>query len=66
MELLDDKKEAPPAFDAETSGLHVADGELINVSGHVQELDRTFGIWSICSIGVVSAFSASTSTSKPG
>ena len=54
MELLDDKKEAPPAFDAETSGLHVADGELINVSGHVQELDRTFGIWSICSIGVVS------------
>jgi hypothetical protein len=28
-------------------------GELVNSSGHVQELDRNFGFWSICSIGIV-------------
>lgn len=26
--------------------------ELINASGHVQELDRSFGFWSICSASV--------------
>ncbi|GAB7352326.1 hypothetical protein MBLNU459_g2772t1 [Dothideomycetes sp. NU459] len=26
---------------------------LVNVSGHVQELDRNFGFWSICAIAVV-------------
>lgn len=26
--------------------------ELINVSGHVQELDRSFGVWSICGMSV--------------
>lgn len=26
---------------------------LVNVSGHVQEVDRNFGFWSICAIGVV-------------
>ncbi|KAF2717998.1 putative choline transport protein [Polychaeton citri CBS 116435] len=30
------------------------EGELINVSGHVQELDRTFGVWSICNMAVMS------------
>ncbi|TKA47391.1 hypothetical protein B0A49_12360 [Cryomyces minteri] len=30
------------------------EGEVINVSGHKQELDRNFGFWSICAIGVVS------------
>lgn len=30
-------------------------GRVINVSGHVQELDRNFGIWSICSIGIVTS-----------
>ncbi|TKA41466.1 hypothetical protein B0A49_13291, partial [Cryomyces minteri] len=28
------------------------EGEVINVSGHKQELDRNFGFWSICAIGV--------------
>jgi hypothetical protein len=28
-------------------------GGLVNTSGHVQELDRNFGFWSICSIGIV-------------
>jgi hypothetical protein len=31
----------------------VAVGELLNVSGHVQELDRNFGFWSICAISIV-------------
>ncbi|MGI4796920.1 MAG: hypothetical protein ACRYG8_23290 [Janthinobacterium lividum] len=26
---------------------------LVNVSGHIQEVDRNFGFWSICAIGVV-------------
>jgi hypothetical protein len=26
--------------------------ELVNASGHKQELDRNFGIWSICAISV--------------
>jgi choline transport protein len=28
-------------------------GELVNTSGHVQELDRNFGFWSICAISIV-------------
>ena len=27
--------------------------ELVNTSGHVQELDRNFGFWTICAISVV-------------
>jgi hypothetical protein len=27
---------------------------LVNASGHVQELDRNFGFWTICAISVVS------------
>lgn len=30
------------------------EGELINVSGHVQEMDRSFGFFSIASIGILS------------
>ena len=26
--------------------------KAINASGHVQELDRSLGLWSICNIGV--------------
>ncbi|KAF1988487.1 amino acid transporter [Aulographum hederae CBS 113979] len=29
------------------------DGILINASGHVQELERNFNFWSICSVGIV-------------
>jgi hypothetical protein len=28
-------------------------GGLVNTSGHVQELDRNFGFWSICAISIV-------------
>jgi choline transport protein len=31
----------------------VAIGEIVNVSGHVQELDRNFGFWSICAVSIV-------------
>ena len=27
---------------------------LVNTSGHVQELDRSFGLLSLCSIGIMS------------
>ena len=28
-------------------------GDLVNTSGHVQELDRSFGIWSVCAVSVM-------------
>jgi amino acid transporter len=28
-------------------------GDTVNVSGHVQELDRSFSVWSICCIGIM-------------
>lgn len=28
--------------------------ELVNASGHVQELDRNFGLFSICAIALIS------------
>ena len=27
--------------------------EILNVSGHVQELDRSLGFWSICAVSIV-------------
>jgi choline transport protein len=30
----------------------VRTGEIINASGHVQELDRNFSLLSICSVGI--------------
>ena len=32
---------------------HPEIAELINTSGHVQQLDRNFGFWSICAVSVV-------------
>lgn len=29
------------------------DKNIVNVSGHVQELDRSFSVWSICCIGIL-------------
>lgn len=45
---VDEKQYALPAGDAEHAII-----ETVNVSGHVQELDRNFGLWSICSIGIL-------------
>lgn len=47
------EKQQPPPVDGQDSGPE--DGEiLVNSSGHVQELDRSFGFFSICSIGILS------------
>ena len=45
----DEEKTQVPAIDAG----NVDVGEIINVSGHPQELDRQLGFWSICAISVV-------------
>ena len=53
---MDDKaaivKQGPPADNGlEEGGLKT--GEIINVGGHKQELDRQFSLLSICSVGIV-------------
>ena len=48
MEHSDEKRmpdDHPAYSDHESTRLHAED--LINTSGHVQELDRTWGIWAI-------------------
>lgn len=45
----DEPKQAPAYYDE--YGAEV--GQVINASGHVQELDRNFGILSIVSVGLV-------------
>ena len=43
-----------PPFPYDESGVDDAsDGQIINVSGHPQELDRSLGFWSISAISVV-------------
>ncbi|KAF1354379.1 hypothetical protein EJ07DRAFT_168346 [Lizonia empirigonia] len=44
-----DKDEKPPL---ETTDDDISVGEVINASGHKQELERQFGLLSICSIGI--------------
>lgn len=46
---LSDSSPPPLADDASSDG-----NELVNVSGHVQEMDRSFGFFSICSMAVLS------------
>ncbi|KAK5123578.1 hypothetical protein LTR85_002616 [Meristemomyces frigidus] len=51
----DSEKKIPPPIEGLDEGVGItAEGELINVSGHVQELDRSFGFFSIASIGILS------------
>ncbi|KAI9660020.1 MAG: hypothetical protein M1821_001372 [Bathelium mastoideum] len=38
---------------AGSNGEGVGEDIIINASGHVQELDRNFGFFSICSMGIV-------------
>lgn len=49
--MADAEKHALPGVDEDQS---IEANELINTSGHVQELDRNFGFWSICSIALIS------------
>lgn len=44
------KKLPPQATNDDEQGVVIAE---INVSGHVQELDRNFGLWSICAVSIV-------------
>ena len=48
---MDEKKHPgdTPTLDADDT-IHV--GEVLNASGHKQELDRQFNLLSICSIGI--------------
>lgn len=47
----DEKKGHGPILDDNLQGLSADD--LVNASGHVQELDRTFGFWAICGQAVM-------------
>lgn len=47
----DIEKPSPPLIGDDSQELAVV--EIINVSGHPQELDRNFGFWSICAISIV-------------
>ncbi|KAK4499679.1 hypothetical protein PRZ48_010197 [Zasmidium cellare] len=49
--MAEDEKSAPSGIDEDQSP---GPSDLINTSGHVQELDRNFGLWSICSIALIS------------
>lgn len=45
----------PPSLDVkEKEARNGAKPELVNTSGHVQEIDRTFGLFSICAMAVMS------------
>jgi hypothetical protein len=46
------KQPSPPIVDAE-EGIGESDAIHLNASGHIQELDRNFGFWSICAISIV-------------
>jgi hypothetical protein len=50
-EKTDIEKFTPPATNDDEAGVVI--GEIINVSGHAQELDRNFGFWSICAVSIV-------------
>ena len=48
-----DNKKQDALTNAENNGGDVGDGVVINASGHKQELDRNFGLFSICAVGIV-------------
>lgn len=45
------ESDSPPKSDDD---VQVGETILVNTSGHVQELDRSFGLLSLCSIGIMS------------
>lgn len=55
-EKKSEKKSASSSASSETPRLHgddaVAIGEVLNASGHKQELEANFGLVSLCSIGI--------------
>lgn len=54
MENRNDFNESPPSLDAnEKDTRDGTEAELVNSSGHVQEMDRSFGLFSICAMGLM-------------
>ena len=51
VKASEEKRNTAP--DADDIGEDVRDGIIINASGHAQELDRNFGLFSICATGIV-------------
>ena len=49
-EQLAEKVDSVPISVAEAAVVEAP----INASGHIQELDRNFGLWSICGLGLTS------------
>ncbi len=43
----------PPLDEKDVNGNVEKDKEQVNTSGHVQEIDRTFSVMSICCMGVL-------------
>ncbi|KAM0723540.1 hypothetical protein Q7P37_000527 [Cladosporium fusiforme] len=50
---MDRPEKNPSQNVASEEGDTAKDGGIVNVSGHVQELDQSFSIWSICCIGIM-------------
>ncbi|EME38404.1 hypothetical protein DOTSEDRAFT_48634 [Dothistroma septosporum NZE10] len=52
---VDQDEKTTPRIDEHSPGNSSLDiAELVNASGHVQEIDRSWGIWSICSLALIS------------
>jgi hypothetical protein len=51
--MANEKKEPLPGTDATDSPPDTGVSELINASGHVQELDRNFNLLSAAGVGLV-------------
>ena len=56
MDSKDEEKlQSSSVADMTAAEIDVQGGELLNSSGHVQELDRTFGVWSVIGVAIVYA-----------
>lgn len=51
--IADEKKEPLPGGSATEFPLNTESSDLINASGHVQELDRNFNLLSAAGVGLV-------------
>lgn len=59
MATVEEKKTQPATTEENSSALSSSDvalgqGLALNVSGHRQELQRNFGLWSLCGLGFTS------------
>jgi choline transport protein len=53
---MTDEEKAPPSLfpDGDTTEGEITEiDEILNVSGHPQQLDRQLGFWSICALSIV-------------